>query len=346
MNSSTPDSATSNCSVGVLAPRVRNAPGHPADFPIGRAALALEADGVAVVIGDTVKDGTLVGVRAHPDGWQAAALAVSGIYDRFPSRSRHAEHTTLRNGLRGLRWVNDPRLVDLCADKVGSQAWLAERVPMPEIETDPTRFADCLNAWGAAFAKPRFGAFGAGIERVTPGMQVAPRRISSVKEVHEPTILQRAVAAPSGFAGIALRILVQRTVEGPWWAGPAVVRHHRADPVVNAARGAHVTDAAGCAEVDEPAAQALAVLVAERLAEAPGGEGLVEIGVDLVVDDNRVPHVIEVNSRPRGRLEVLATQDPARYRTLHLEACARPLRWLAARADDGTSAGRVDGRIK
>jgi len=43
-----------------------------------------------------------------------------------------------------------------------------------------------------------------------------------------------------------------------------------------------------------------------------------------------VPHLIEVNSRPRGRLEALAAQDPSRFEAAHVEACARPLRVLAA----------------
>ncbi|MEO0601077.1 MAG: YheC/YheD family protein [Myxococcota bacterium] len=318
--------------IGVLAPRVRDDPGHPADWPIGRAALALEAEGTAVVIGDRADGGVLSGVRARDTGWVRATLPVTGIYDRFPSRSRAAEHTQLRTALAGVRWVNDPRIVTLCADKVACQAWITDHVPMPAVEADPERFAERLAEWGSAFAKPRYGAFGAGIERVTPESTVAWVRVTSVAGEVEPTILQRAIEAPVGYAGIALRVLVQRTPDDAFVAGPAVVRFSVDDPVVNAARGATVTDAAGCAEVDEPRAQALAIAAAERLASAPGGTDLVEIGVDLVIDAQRVPHVIEVNSRPRGRLEVLATIDPTRYRNLHLEACARPLRWLAAHA--------------
>ena len=200
---------------------------------------------------------------------------------------------------------------------------------MPELEVDPARFAERLAAWGAGFAKPRYGAFGAGVERIRAGQTVTPTRCSSVEGVWEPTILQRAVPPPSGHAGIALRILVQRTLEGDFVAAPAVVRRSATDPVVNASRGAEVTDATAHPEVDEATAQALAIASAERLSEAPGGDGLVEVGVDLVIDEEHLPHVIEVNSRPRGRLEVLARVAPVRYRNLHLEACLRPLRWLA-----------------
>ena len=53
-----------------------------------------------------------------------------------------------------------------------------------------------------------------------------------------------------------------------------------------------------------------------------------ELGLDFVVDTDDVPHLIEVNSRPRGRLEVLAGIE-RRFEALHTEACARPLRRMA-----------------
>lgn len=318
--------------IGVLAPRIRRDPGHPADWPIGRAALALEREGVGVMIGDRAEEGGLVGVRATAHGWRETTGRVVGVYDRFPSRSRAADHRTLRSALDAEVWVNAPPIVELCADKVACQRWLEAVVPMPEIETDPDRFAARLATWRAAFAKPRFGAFGAGVERVTVGMTVTAERESSVPGVAEPTILQRAVPPPAGFAGVAVRVLVQREATGGWWVGPAVVRHHRTDPVVNAARGAAVSDARGLLFLDEPDLQQIAETTAHRLAEAPAGDRLVEIGVDIVIDEARRPFVIEVNSRPRGRLEVLAQGDPDRYRALHLAACARPLRWLAGQS--------------
>ena len=64
---------------------------------------------------------------------------------------------------------------------------------------------------------------------------------------------------------------------------------------------------------------------------ALGPEATIELGVDLVVDEDGELHVIEVNGRPRGRLEVLAQQDPTRFQGAHAAAIARPLRWLAWR---------------
>ena len=58
----------------------------------------------------------------------------------------------------------------------------------------------------------------------------------------------------------------------------------------------------------------------------------VEVGVDLVIDSEGVPWLVEVNSRPRGRMEALAAADPGRFLDAHVAACGRPiaaLAWLA-----------------
>ena len=66
------------------------------------------------------------------------------------------------------------------------------------------------------------------------------------------------------------------------------------------------------------------------LSASPVGAHALELGLDLVLDPEGEPHLIEVNARPNGRLEVLASQDPTRFATAHLDACLRPLRTLAA----------------
>ena len=57
---------------------------------------------------------------------------------------------------------------------------------------------------------------------------------------------------------------------------------------------------------------------------------LVELGVDLVIDEEGTPWLVEVNGKPRGRLEVLAGRDAA-WQEAHVRVSARPLRWLAQR---------------
>jgi hypothetical protein len=76
--------------------------------------------------------------------------------------------------------------------------------------------------------------------------------------------------------------------------------------------------------------------VAKALAERPGGDRLVELGLDFVVGRDGLPHLIEVNSAPRGRLLYLARLDPARWQRTHQTAVERPLRRLLAIASCGT----------
>ena len=51
----------------------------------------------------------------------------------------------------------------------------------------------------------------------------------------------------------------------------------------------------------------------------------------MVIDADGRPWLLELNSRPLGRLGALAAIDPERFATAHREACMRPLRFLAAR---------------
>ena len=76
-------------------------------------------------------------------------------------------------------------------------------------------------------------------------------------------------------------------------------------------------DEARTAVGPRPDLEALAVDTGRRL-------GGIELGVDLVVDRQGQPHVIEVNAKPTGRLEKLGH----RFAEAHLQACIRPIRFL------------------
>ena len=69
------------------------------------------------------------------------------------------------------------------------------------------------------------------------------------------------------------------------------------------------------------------------LSQTHDGQWAVEFGLDLVIDEHYSPWVIEVNSRPRGRLEALAKLAPRRFAQQHKEACAQPIRFMATAYD-------------
>ena len=252
---------------------------------------------------------------------------MAAALDRFPQLVRPAAYRALLAGLAGVPIANPPFIDDLCRDKLRCQEALCA-LRWPAVEAVPERFGDAVARWGVAFHKPRFGALGHGVRRVVPGdplpdvAEGAPGRL-------DPAFVQRGVPPPEGWAGIAVRALVQREGDGFVLEHP-VVRRSRTDAVVNAARGAEVEalhDAlpGAVAEVER-----LTVAVAQALASGPGGELLVELGVDLVMDRDGLPWLVEVNGKPRGRLEVLAGRDPG-WQEAHVRVSARPLRWLAER---------------
>ncbi|MCB9780511.1 MAG: hypothetical protein H6742_18235 [Alphaproteobacteria bacterium] len=320
--------------IGVLVPTHPGPPADaPADRPIGRAALALHADGIDAVFGDRVVDGVLHGHVARPGRWVAAAVPVAAFYDRFPSQRRADVFADICRNLGGRPLGNSPDLTALCRDKLRCQRRLeaplaAAGVAVPDVIDDPAAFEDRLAAWGAGFLKPRFGALGAGVRRVVPGDPL-PARVRALLDDDEPALLQRAVPPPPGLAGRSVRVLAQRAPSGAWIQAPAVVRESEDDPVVNAARGARVALGEDLLPLDQQDALRHAVAaVCDALSDDPLA---LELGVDLVLDPDGRPWVIEVNSRPRGRLEKLAAADPARFMALHVAACARPVRTLAER---------------
>lgn len=288
-------------------------PGPPEATPLGRAALHLARE---VDVRFLSPRG---GLRAVPGRWEPVSADVVAVYDRYPSQSDPDGFAALLGAVP----VHNPwAITALCRDKIATQALLAPHVPMPEIEADPARFPDALAAWGVGFLKPRQGSFGRGIRRVVPGDPLPSHGEGAVRGVAEPLFLQRAVGPPVGWAGVCARVLVQR-VRDDWVVEVPVARRSRTDPVVNAARGA------GVALLDDPGpAKALTRRVAEVFTRVD--PGVIELGVDLVIDASGAPWVIEVNARPRGRLEALAALDP-RWDAAHVEAASRPLRWLAAR---------------
>lgn len=305
----------------------------PEERPVGRAALRLRAEGVRVVFGDDLQAGRLSGFAARPGGWEPVRdAAVRALHDRFPSQTRPDRYARILAERGDLPMGNPPALTLLCRDKLESQRHLeAAGLSLPPVEPVPARFQEQLQVWGTGFLKPRYGALGRGVRRVQPGDPLPTRGEGAVPGRPEPMLLQRAVQPPPGWRGQAVRVLVQRVPHGGWLVASRVLRRSRTDPVVNAARGAEVRDADHLLGADTlRLLDDLSLRVATVLAAHPHGLHLVELGVDAVIDAQGAPRLLEVNSRPRGRLEVLAREDPQEYSERHVQACARPFRYLAA----------------
>jgi glutathione synthase/RimK-type ligase-like ATP-grasp enzyme len=305
----------------------------PEARPVGRAALKLRDEGLGVVFGDELAGGRMCGWVAEPGRWvRRRDLPVTALHDRFASQTYPEAYQAILDGRAGLPMGNPLELTLLCRDKIASQRLLeAQGFAMPEVQPASERFAATLEAWGAGFLKPRYGALGRGVRRVQPGDALPAEGEGAVAGVVEPLFLQRAVRPPQGWSGWSLRVLVQRLPGGGWTVASRVLRRSREDPVVNVARGAEVGPAERALEPARiEVLDGLCLAVARALAGQPWGRSAVELGVDAVVDHRGAFHLIEVNSRPRGRLEALAEQDPGRWAEAHVEACARPLRYLAS----------------
>jgi len=322
--------------IGVLVPTNGAHPEAPPHArPIGRAALLLAREGIDVVFGDTVLDGRIHGLRAVEHGWEAVdGASMVGAHDRFPSQLRADRFERIRAGLGGVELWNSLEFTMLCRDKLLSQQRLESLgIRMPCVEHDPSLFSARLAEWKRAFLKPRYGALGIGVASVEPGSPLPSTRPGVVPSRPDPSILQAAIAPPAGWASRTVRVLLQRTPSGGWFQHTPVVRQSREDPVANAARGAEVV--AGPEALDDQCLGRIfdsVAAIAAAFNGMPEAERMVEAGVDLVLDEAMEPWLIEVNSRPRGRLELMASQRPDAYSSEHIEACARPLRVIAAGA--------------
>lgn len=306
-------------------------PPPPDEAPIGRAAQQLSREGLRVIFGQTVTDGFASGLEIYRGQWRAVSeVPVRAAHDRFPSQTWPETFAAAREGLSELPLGNPFRVTLLCRDKLASQRVLeAAGVPMPPVEGNPERFEAKLERWGAAFLKPRHGAMGRGVRRVVPGDPLPARGPGARRGEIDDLILQKAVPPPSDWGGLAVRALFQRGPSCCWLPRPPVARCSAHDPVVNVARGAEALPAA---EVLSPATmesiEAIGLSTCHALSMGPGGARIVELGLDFAIGPEGTPHLIEVNSRPRGRLEALADRDPS-WAQQHVDACAMPLRYLA-----------------
>ncbi len=319
--------------IGVLVPSHGDAPLLPPEArPIGRAALLIQREGIDVVFGDTVFDGRISGFKAKRGGWTAVeSCPLVAVHDRFPSQLRSARFNEIKQGLGQIPMGNSLNFTMLCRDKLRTQSELVRLgIRMPEVCNTPSLFESKLSSWGCAFIKPRFGALGIGVQRVKPGDALPRQSPGVVPNRPEPSILQKAVLPPKNWASRTVRVLIQRQQNGRWIQGTPVVRQSRFDPVANAARGAEVAVGSDVLTVDcLHKINGLIANLGHAIDQLDGSRWALEAGADLVLDENHTPWLIELNSRPRGRMEVLSEQDPTSYNDAHIQACSRPIRRIA-----------------
>ena len=312
---------------------------------MGRAALRLATEGIELIFGDRLRAGQMSGwVADADDGWRAVAdRGIDAAYDRFPSRWYPERYQALCRERGDAPLANPPALIRLCQDKLATQTFAEGLdVPIPEIEADPTHFAERLVEWPAGVLKPRFGTAGRDVSFIRAGQPMPERRPlpapydipgRTTMEVDGPWFLQRAVPPLAPWRGVCVRVAAQRQVDGTWHRCPAVARYSDRDPVINAARGSQISPAAEILPMDTQAEVArLCERVCQGLARAPGGAWMVEVGMDFAIDSDARPWLLELNARPLGRLGALAARRPEAFAEAHLQACMRPLRFLAAAA--------------
>lgn len=153
-------------------------------------------------------------------------------------------------------------------------------------------------------------------------------------------IYQRAIAPPfSGMAGCSIRSLVQCTQEGSWRSLARVARVSSDDPVANVARGAKATPlfdllstqwSASRAKNISASLQELEQGVADCLQRALPSRyhRVVEMGMDILLDPEGQPWLLEINGFPQGRLGELARIAPARFETVRQQAHTHPIEVL------------------
>ena len=301
---------------------------------MGRAALVLAQQGIRVVFGNEVCDDHFLGFEARPGAWRAVQTPdVALFFDRFTSHRPTAYYDNLRAVLGPIPIANGLVMNTLCRDKLACQRVLeAAGLPIPPVAEHPHDFERRLAEWGEGFLKPRYGQCGDGVRSVRSGMRLQATSGREVDGIAEPNILQRAVRPPPGWAGVSVRVLTQRAPGGAWVTNPAVVRRSVTDPVANVSRGAEAVPAmdvlsqSQCQQID-----ALARAACDALAAQPGGEWFIDAGVDLVIGADGAAQLIEVNSRPWGRVKALARRWPERFKHAHDVACERPLMYLSWR---------------
>ena len=322
--------------VAILVPPIHSRSPKAHSFPIAKALQNLKNDGILTVFGFEIKEVNntvwINGKSIIRDDFIDCSTKIDIIHDRFPSQIRSEHFSDIQSNVGNIPFGNPFSTTLLCRDKLACQRVLeTPALNMPDVIATPDDFESTLAEWGLGFIKPQFGALGQGVQAVRPNTHIPHFLPGVVPNRLEPTILQRGIYPPSGWAGMSVRQLMQRAIGGSWIARTAVLRRSKKESVVNVSRGAEAVPAIDFLpsetihEIERQSFVACSIFDKEAK-----GRYNVEFGLDFVIDPEYRPWLIEVNSRPRGRLENLATTDPDRFLVEHQSACVQPIRYLAS----------------
>ena len=322
-------------SIGIFVPPKKGRRPPPGDRPIVKATQHLLTEQIQCIFGHsfrrTEKGLAMDGLSTNGQQWtEHLNQSICAVYDRFPSQLRSQTFQPMMKVILPSPMGNPYGFTLLCRDKIKTQRWLEENgIQMPELVTDHHRFKAKLSDWGAGFIKPQFGALGTNIQKVTAQSSLPTELPGLMPDEPEPAILQQAIDPPKGYAGMSVRCLIQRKDNARWIVRSPVLRFSTQDPVVNVSRGAKA-----CAAVDmlpEACIQEMkqqAIHIGTLISALDWGRFALECGIDFVIDAEYRPWIVELNSRPRGRLEHLAHTEPDRFGEEHIDALAQPIRCL------------------
>lgn len=326
----------SRIAIGILVPDYPPPLPRPSAKPIGYAVQNPINKNIRIVFGNKIKQQSgkvlMSGLTIKNDSWIPITQEILALHDRFPSQIRASHFQTILPYTKELIFGNPFEITMLCRDKIQTQIYLENYgIRMPKICTKYEEFSDMIAKWTLGFLKPQFGALGKNVQALTPSNALIPEFLEGVvPNKQEKTFIQQGIQAPKGWKGLSLRQLIQRNTDGSWNVLPAVLRRSKQDLVVNVSRGAEAV----LAEEHLPL-ETMEIIYEQSISTAlalqnhPEGQYSVEFGLDFVIDQNYQPWLIEVNSRPRGRLEVLAKRNPERFASLHQQACVAPILFLA-----------------
>ena len=258
--------------------------------------------GVSMVAYGIGPGGSLHRLAHDGEGWRPAGKRPARVfYDRLAARPLPPD------AVASAYVFNPPEARRLMSDKHVTAEALAGtpgvNVPRSLVIAGPDRLGELTGA--DVLVKPRIGQQGEGIRWLRPMPGGSWRDLGSGKvltgtgmaERFRGWLIQRRVG--SGDAPpVEARVLVQRSDGELAVTGGYGRRAGRSYEPGNLSRGAAVLPLEWVDGAPDVAATALAAV--RRVEEVVGVE-VFEAGVDVVLDDNGRPWVVEVNSRPARR---------------------------------------------